>query len=329
MKNLVTRRALGGALALLAGLPAARAQGSAAWPARPITWVVPFPPGGITDNTARLIAQKMMAVLGQTIIIENRGGAGGSIGAEYVARSTPDGYTLLYGTQGTQAANLALYRSVRYDPMRDFIPVHGLAATPNLIVVNPDRPYRTIQEVLEAARRKPGEITYASSGVGTSTHLAGELFQRVTGVRLTHVPYQGAAKALNDVVAGTVDMMFDNPVTTVPLIRSGRLRGLAVTAEQRVPMVPDVPTLAEAGVSGANSASWAGIFVAAGTPPEIVQKLADAAAAALEDPQVKESFAGNGRIGLVGLRGDRFREFMAAEIPRWRELVERSGARLD
>jgi len=315
-------------LATALALPAiARAQ--ALWPARPLTWVVPFPPGGITDNTARLIAEGLRPLLGQPIVIENRPGAGGSIGAEWVARAAPDGYTLLYGTQGTQAANLALYRGLRYDPLRDFAAIHAIAATPNLLVANPTRPFASVAALLEAARRDPGGITFASSGVGTSTHLSGELFQVVTGVRFTHVPYHGAARALNDLVGGTVDIMFDNPVTTIPLILTGRLRGLAVTAAARVPLVPDVPTLREAGVTGADSASWAGMFAPARTPPAILDRLADGIATVLRDPAVRESFAASGRVPQDGLRGDVFAAHIAAEIPRWREIVERSGARLE
>lgn len=300
-----------------------------AWPARPISWVVPFPPGGITDNTARLIAQGLQPLLGQPIIIENRAGAAGSVGAEYVARAAPDGHTLLYGTQGTQAANLALYPGLRYDPLRDFAAIHALAATPNLLVSHPGRPWQDVAGLIAAARREPGGITVASTGVGTSTHLSGEVFQSVTGVRFTHVPYQGAAKALNDLVSGTVDIMFDNPVTTVPLINAGRLRGLAVTAATRVPMVPAVPTLREAGVTGADSGSWAGIFAPARTPPAILARLADGVAQVMADPALREAFAANGREPLDGLRGEAFQDFIAAEVPRWRAIVERSGARLE
>jgi tripartite-type tricarboxylate transporter receptor subunit TctC len=236
---------------------------------------------------------------------------------------------VLYGTQGTLAANLALYRSLRYDTLRDFVPVHGLTATPNLLVANPNRPFRSVAELVEHARAHPGEVNFSSAGIGTATHLTAELFMAVTGTRMTHVPYQGSARALNDLVAGMVDIMFDYLVSAGPFVREGRLRGLAVTSAARLPMLPDVPTIAEAGVPEAVAESWSGIFVPARTPAAIVATLADGIGAALRDPPVREALTGTGSMPLDGYHGERFRRFVAEEIVRWRGIIERAGVQVN
>ncbi|MCO6419036.1 tripartite tricarboxylate transporter substrate binding protein [Siccirubricoccus sp. KC 17139] len=316
-----TRRAALGAALVAAGR--AHAQ---AWPSRPITWIVPFTPGGITDTSSRLVAQPLGAWLGQQVVIDNRPGAGGSIGTEAGARAAADGYTILYGTQGTLATNPVLYRNVRYDPLRDFAPVHGLAQTPLLVVVNPARPFRTLAELIGHARERPGELTFATSGIGTGTHMAAELFQAEAGVKLTQVPYQGSAPALNDLVAGRTDVMFDYLVSTRAFLDAGRLRPIATTAGARLAALPEVPTMAEAGLPGAETSSWSCILAPAAVPAPIRARLADGLQAALSEPRVVQTLAGSGSTPLM-LAGEALQDFVTREVERWRGIVERSGAR--
>jgi tripartite-type tricarboxylate transporter receptor subunit TctC len=331
IRGMAARRGvLGGAIALAAGppRPSAAQPGSASpFPSRPLTWIVPFGPGGITDAAARIAAVPLGRLLGQAVVVENRPGAGGTIGAEALLRAPADGHTLLYGSQGPIAAAPALYRSLRYDPLRDFVPVHGLGAAPNLIVSPPARPWRTLAELVEAARRAPETITYGSPGVGTAPHLGAELLQQITGVRTTHAPYANGAQALNDLIGGRLDVMWDYPVTSLVHVREGRLRALAVTDERRIPLAPEVPTTTEAGLPGAVMLAWAGLFVARGTPPEAVVRLAAAARSALDDPKVVEFFDGTATVLWPEIGTDRFRDFLAAEVPRVAALIERSGAR--
>ncbi len=331
MPSRTTRRTalLGSLAAPLLAPVAGAARADEAWPTRPITWIVPFTPGGITDTTSRLVAQRLASRFGQPVVVENRPGAGGSVGTEAAARATPDGHTILYGTQGTMAANPALYRTLRYDALRDFVPVHGLTSTPNLLVCNPQRPYRTVAELVAYARAHPGEVNFGSAGIGTATHLTAELFMSVTGTRMTHVPYAGSARSLNDLVAGTVDIMFDYPVSAGPFLRDGKLRGLAVTSTTRLEQLPDVPTIVEAGVPDAVAGSWSGVFVPARTPDRVVERLAEGVAAALTDPQVRQALINSGSTPLNGMHGERFRRFVAEEVERWRSIIERAGLRVN
>jgi tripartite-type tricarboxylate transporter receptor subunit TctC len=302
------------------------ALGQQGWPARAITWIVPFTPGGITDTSSRLVAQPLGAFLGQQVVIDNRPGAGGSIGTEAVARAAPDGYTILYGTQGTLATNPVLYNSVRYDPLRDFVPVHGLTQTPLLLVCHPDRPFRSLADVIAAAKARPGEVTYATSGIGTGTHMAAELFQAEAGVRLTHVPYQGSAPALNDLVGGRTDLMFDYLVSTRAYLEGNRLRPLATTGPARLPALPEVPTVGESGLAAAGTVSWSAIMAPAATPEPILARLADGLQAALSEPRVVRTLSDSGSTPLM-LSGPPLRDFVGREITRWRAVVERSGAK--
>jgi tripartite-type tricarboxylate transporter receptor subunit TctC len=320
MSDLTRRAALGAALLAPA---VARAQ---AWPARPISWIVPFTPGGITDTSSRLVAQPLGALLGQQVLIDNRPGAGGSIGTEAAARATADGYTMLYGTQGTMATNPVLYRNVRYDALRDFVPVHGLTLTPLLLVANPARPFRDLAALIAHAKARPGEVTYASSGIGTGTHMAAELFQIEAGVELTHVPYQGSAPALNDLVGGRTDIMFDYLVATRAFLEAERLRPLATTGAARLAALPAVPTLAEAGLPGAETSSWSAIMLQAATPAPIVAKLAEGLATVLAEPRVAQTLSGTGSAPLM-MSGAALRDYVAREVHRWRGIVERSGAK--
>jgi tripartite-type tricarboxylate transporter receptor subunit TctC len=315
----LARRALLAAPALLPALAAAQP--------RSITWIVPFAAGGITDTSARVLAQRMAQGLGQSVVVENRPGAGGTIGAEAVARAAPDGLTLLYGSQGPMAAAPAMYPALRYDPQRDLAPVHGIGASPHLIVTATGRPWRSLAELVAAARENPDGLTYASVGVGTSPHLAAETLQRAAGVRLVHAPYANGTQGLNDVIAGRVDVMWDYPLTSLAHVREGRLRALAVTDTQRVVLAREVPTVAEAGVPGAELVPWAGLFTAPRTPPEAVARLASALQEAMLDPKVREFFDGTGTILWPRMGTEELRAFLAQEVPRIAGLIARAGAR--
>ncbi|MBL6082731.1 tripartite tricarboxylate transporter substrate binding protein [Belnapia sp. T18] len=320
--KLTTRRTL---LAAPALLPAAVAAQN--FPNRPVIWVVPFAAGGITDTSARTLAQHMSQNLGQSVVVENRPGAGGTIGAEAVARSAADGYTMLYGSQGSIAAAPAMFPNLRYDPQRDLAPVHGIGASPHLIVTSPSRPWRTLMELVEAARGRPEGLTYGSVGVGTSPHLAAETLMQATGVRIVHAPYANGTQGLNDVIGGRLDVMWDYPLTSLPHVREGRLRALAVTDRQRVALAGEVPTVAEAGLPGAESVPWAGLFVPARTPVEVVARLAGAMREAMGDARVQEFFGGTATVLWPTMGTDQFRGFLAAETPRIAALITRSGAR--
>ncbi|GAA0588975.1 tripartite tricarboxylate transporter substrate binding protein [Craurococcus roseus] len=321
------RRLLFGAVPLPAvlALPSPALAQAAAFPARPVTWVVPFAAGGITDATARLIAQKMGANLGQPVVVDNRPGAGGTIGTEQASRAPADGYTLLYGTQNTHAVAPLLYPSLRYDPERDFVPVWGLGAAVNLLVANPALPVRSVADLVAHAKAHPDRINYASTGIGTGQHMAGELFQVVAGVRMTHVPYAGFQQALNDLTTGRMDVMFDYAFTSLPHAREGRLRALAVTATERLAVAPEVPTIGEAGLPGAEMMGWAGVYAPARTPAPVVARLAEAVAAAMRDPAVVEMFDRTGTIRWADKSGEDMRRVLAEEVPRARELIARSG----
>ena len=320
-------RALPRRAAFAAPIVFARRAAAQGFPARPVTWVVPFGPGGITDTSSRVVAQRMGGPLGQPVVVENRPGAGGIVGAEYVSRAAPDGYTLLYGSQNTHAVAPAMQPNLRYDPQRDFAPVHGLGHSPNLLVTGAVRPWRTLMEFVHQARERPDALAYASTGVGTSSHLLAVLLQSAAGIRMTHVPYAGPATALNDLIAGRVDVMFDFPLTSMPHVREGRLRALGLTTETPVPAAPGVPSLAAAGVPGVEMVPWAGLFVPARTPPAVVARLEEAVKAALKDPAVREFFEGTGTVLWDDIGAEAFGRFLAEEIPRARDLVVRSGAR--
>lgn len=299
------------------------------YPARPITWVVPFTPGGVTDTTSRAISKKMGEVIGQTFVVENRPGVGGSLATEQVAKAAPDGYTVLYGTSGTMAANLALYKNLKCEPLKDFIPVHGMLMSPTVLVVEASRPYKTMAELIDFARANPGVLNYGSAGPGTGTHLTSEMVQTKTGTKMTHVPYKGTMPALQDLLGGRLDLMYDYTVTLLPHIKSGRLRALAVMGPKRLPALPDVPTIGEAGFPGLESSSWSGIVVPAGTPDAVVKKLSQAMNAALTDPAVVTPFEQIGSQPLVGYDDAKFKAFIADEIRKWAEVVRVSGATLN
>jgi tripartite-type tricarboxylate transporter receptor subunit TctC len=268
-------------MALAAWSPPAIAQ---AYPTRPITMVVPFAAGGSTDLVARLLGQKLGEVLGVNVVIENRAGAGGSTGAAAVARAEPDGYTLLYGTISTHTLNPLMAKRQSYDPVKDFEPVALVGSIPNVLVVNPEVPAKTVAELIAAAKADPAKYSYASSGVATPLHLSGEMFNRMAGTAMAHVPYRGAGPAMNDLVAGQVPAMFDNLPSSAEFIKAGKIRALAVTTKERVKQMPDIPTMDEQGLKGYETYSWQAVFAPAKTPRPIIDKLNAAIVTALQDP---------------------------------------------
>ena len=304
-----------------------------AWPNKPVRLVVPFAPAGTTDILARSIAPELSKVFGQSFIVDNKPGAGGNIGADSVAKSPPDGYHLLMGTVGTHAINAALYPKMSYDPVRDFIPITLVAGVPNVLVMNPAKAkaygINNVADLIRYARANPGKLNMASSGNGTSIHLSGELFKSMTGTFMLHFPYRGSGPAVLDLVAGTMDLMFDNLPSALPQIKSGKLKALAVTSAQRSSALPDVPTVAEAGpVKGFDASSWFGLFAPAGTPPEIVARLQQETAHALQSPAVKERLVSQGAIPGGQPSAD-FARFVAAEAKKWAQVVKVSGAKID
>jgi len=302
------------------------AEEAATWPAKPITFVVPFTPGGITDINSRVLAKLLGESLGQSVMVENRPGAGGSIGVEAASRRPPDGYTMIYGTQGTHAVNPALYKNVQYDPIKDFVPVHGMTRTPLILVVNASKTFDTVARLVTYAKANPGKLNFGSAGPGTGTHLTAELFQIAAGVKMTHVPYKGSSPALTDLVAGNIDLMFDYPVATQSQVKAGKLRALAVTSKERLSILPDLPTVFELGYPGAQSDSWSAVFLPAGTPPVIAKRLGDAIANAIVNPKMLENTEKFGSVPLVGLRDEKLGELVASELVRWRDIVKLSGA---
>ncbi|HEY7788853.1 MAG TPA: tripartite tricarboxylate transporter substrate binding protein [Casimicrobiaceae bacterium] len=313
---------------MLTVAPLALAQGAASYPAKPIRLVVPFPAGGTTDILARAVAQKLSEAWGQQVIVDNRPGAGGNIGSDLVAKSAPDGYTLLMGTVGTHAINPSLYAKMPYDHVKDFAPVILVAGVPNVLVVNPSLPVHSVQELIAYAKANPGKLNFASSGNGTSIHLSGELFKTMTGVQMTHIPYKGSAPALTDLVGGQVQLMFDNLPSSLPFIKAGRLRALAVTSGTRAAALPDLPTLAESGLAGFEASSWFGVLAPAGTPRDIVAKLNGAIATWLASPEAREKLSSQGAIAAGGTP-DAFARHIAAETVKWAKVVKASGAHVD
>jgi tripartite-type tricarboxylate transporter receptor subunit TctC len=313
------------ALALSAIVLPAQAQDK--WPSKPITYVVPFPAGGTTDILARLIGQKLGPALGTTVIIDNRPGAGGNIGSEMVARAAPDGYTIMGGTISSHSINASLYK-LSYDPLKSFAPITLIGTNANVLVVNPASPFKSVKELVAAAKAKPGSLSFASAGNGTSQHLSAELFKTMTSIDMVHIPYKGSAPAIQDVIGGQVPLMFDTTVVAGPFIQSGKVRPLAVTSAKRVASLPDVPTMAEAGVPGYEVVSWQAMFAPAGTPSAIVQRLQTEVAAILKQPDVQERFAKLG-VDPSGMAPQQLAEFQAAEIAKWAKVVKAANVKVD
>lgn len=321
------RRFLHIAILFLASL-AGGALCAQSYPTRPIRFVVPFAPGGPTDILARAVGQKLTEAFGQTIVIENRGGAGGNIGAELVARSPADGYTMLMGATSTHAINPSLYHKLGFDPVKDFIPVSLVANTPSLLAVHPALPVRTIKDLIALAKARPGQLTYASAGNGSSNHLAGVLLSMMAGIDLVHVPYKGSGPALVDVISGQVPMMFNNTASVMPHVTAGKLRAVALASLERSALLPDIPTVAESGLPGFEVRSWHGVFVPAGTPREVVNRLSTEIVRAVRAADVKSRLNAQG-VELVGSSPEEFAEFVKKELAKWAKVVRQSGARAD
>jgi tripartite-type tricarboxylate transporter receptor subunit TctC len=320
-------RSLSHALAALLALASVGAHADT-YPSKPIKLIVPFPAGGTTDIVARTIGQELTKTWGQQVIVENRPGAGGNIGSEAVAKAPADGYTLLMGTVGTHGINASVYKKLPYDAVKDFAPITLATSVPNILVVHPALPVKSVKELIAYAKANPGKLNFASSGNGTSIHLAGELFKTMTGVQMTHVPYKGSAPALTDLLGGQVQLMFDNMPSALPHVKTGKLRALAVTAAKRSPATPDLPTIAESGVPGFEATSWFGLLAPAGTPKEIVTKLNKEVVRILKTPDVKERLLAQG-AEPVGNSPEQFAGHIKAEIVKWRKVVEVSGAQVD
>ena len=307
--------------ALLGLATGAAAQG---FPSKPVRIVVPFPPGGSTDLLARRIAEKWQQSLGQPVIVENRPGAGGVTGSDFVARAAPDGHTLVMGVTGSHGVSISLNPRLPYHPLRSFEPISRVVSAPLVIVVGAAVPARTLAEYVAAARSKPGEITHSSPGVGTSMHLTGEMFNAAAGTQLVHVPYKGSAGAINDLMGGQVQSMFSDFLVALPQVESGRIRALAVTSARRHPLMPNVPTVAESGYPGFEALSWQGLFAPAGTPREVIERLNAETQKALASPDIRDFFSRQG-FEVAGSSPAEFRAFIEAEIPKWAKVVKEAG----
>jgi tripartite-type tricarboxylate transporter receptor subunit TctC len=316
--------ALGGAA--LAAPALTRAASAQTYPSRFVRLVVPFPPGGAVDNAARILAARLSEVWGQQMVIENKGGAGGNIAAQAVLNSEADGYTVYICSIG-HAINQFIYPNLGYDPVADFSPVTLMCLYPNIMAVPNSSAYRSVPEFIAAAKADPGKLSYASSGIGTSLHLAGELFKRMAGVSVTHIPYRGAGPALNDLIPGRVDAIFANFPSTLPYVQNGQLRGLAVTTAKRQPEVPNLPAIAEF-VPGYDVSSWFALFVAAKTPSEIVAKLHRDAVAALQHPPVKARYAQLGAT-VIGSAPGELAAHLKSEMDRWGPVIKAAGIKVD
>jgi tripartite-type tricarboxylate transporter receptor subunit TctC len=322
---ILQRLVLAAAFLLAAALPAH----SQTWPAKPVRIVVPFPPGGTTDIVARSLGVELQKMWQQPVVIENKPGAGGNIGADAVAKSAGDGYTLLMGTVGTHAINQSLYAKLPYDPVKDFVPVTLCAAVPNVMVINPKLPVNSVAEFIQYAKANPGKLNMASSGNGTSIHLTGELFKTVTGTYMVHFPYRGSSPALTDLIAGNMNVMFDNLPSALPHIKSGRLKALAVTSSVPSAALPGVPTVeAAANLKGFDASSWFGLFAPAGTPRAVVDKIQGDVAKALAVPEVHERFVSQG-AQPGGNTPDQFAAFIKGETDKWARVVKASNAKID
>ncbi len=323
-----TRRALLTALAAATAGALPLAASAQSYPSKPITIIVPFSAGGTTDILARVVGQALTTELGQSVIVDNRAGAGGNIGASLAAKAPADGYTLFMGTVGTHAINAALYKKMPFDPIKDFAPLTRVANVPNLLVANPAQPYKTVQELIAYAKANPGKVNFGSSGSGSSIHLSGELFKSMAKVDMQHVPYKGSAPAVTDLLGNQIGIMFDNMPSAIQHVRSGKLRPLAVTTAKRSPELPDVPTIAEAGVPGYEATSWFGLFAPAGTPAPVVAQLNKAIVKVLNLPDVKKKIAEQGGE-VVAETPEQFAAFIQKEAVKWGKVVKESGATAD
>lgn len=323
MRHGIARAAFAALFALAAG---ASAQSN--YPAKPIRYIVPFPAGGPLDIVARAIGQELNKAWNQPVIVDNRPGAGGNIGADVVAKSPADGYTILMGAVSTHAINPTLYSKLPYDPIRDFAPVTLITSVPNVLVVHPSLPVKTVKDLVALAKSKPGQLNFASGSTGSAGHLAGELFNSMAGVQMTHIPYKGAAPAVIDLIAGHVSLMFDNLASALPNIKAARVRAIAVTTLKRSPLLPELPTISESGLPGFDVSTWFGIFAPANTPPDVVNKLNTEVVRILRTSEMRERLATLG-AEPVGNKPDEFLAFIKSEIPKYAKVIKASGAKAD
>lgn len=301
------------------------AMASDTWPTRPIQLIVPFPPAGTTDIIARLVAERLTRALGQTVVVDNRAGAGGIIGAAQVAKATPDGYTLLLGSSGPISISPSLPVKPKYDPLHDFQPISLIATVPTMLVVNPKLPVKTVDELIAYARAHPGKLNFASTGVGATPHLAGEMFKKMAQIDIRHVPYKGSAPALTDLIGGQVDLMFEQISAALPFVRDNRLRALAVGSAQRVAALPYLPSVSESGLPGFDVVSWFGILAPSGTPATVVRRLHDELARITSQRDVQEKLTSLGAEPQASTP-QAFAKRIAAEIPQWAKVILQSGA---
>jgi tripartite-type tricarboxylate transporter receptor subunit TctC len=319
----MTRRLLSAVVAVFA-LVLLAAPAMAAFPERAVRIIVPFPAGGSNDVIARILGQRLSEIWGQPVVVENRAGAGGNVGAEGVARASADGYTLLLAAPGPLAINPSLFQRMNFDPLKDFAPVALAASVPIVLAVNPQVRATSVAELIALAKAEPGKLHFGSSGAGSTNHLAGELFKTLAGINIVHVPYRGAAPAMNDLVAGHIPFMFDNMPAVRPQVEGGRIRALAVAGANRSPLYPDLPTMAEAGVPGFEASAWFGLVAPAGTPAEVMKVLIDTTAAVLKEPGIVARFAELGaEPGTVS--GAAFGAFLKAESEKWSGIVRAAG----
>ena len=316
-------RAVAAATMGAALMPAAFAADK--FPSKPITMVVPFVAGGTTDILARIVGQSLGEELGQPVIIDNRAGAGGNIGGQFAARSAADGYTIFMGTVGTNAINEWLYKKMPFNPNKDFAPLTRVANVPNLLVANPQQPFKDVKELIAYAQANPGKVNFGSSGSGSSIHLSGELFKMMTKVDMVHIPYKGSAPAVTDLLGNQIAIMFDNMPSAIQHVRSGKLRPIAVTTAKRSPELPDVPTIPEAGVPGYEATSWFGLFAPAKVPADVQAKLHAAIIKVLQKPDVIKKIADQGGEVVTESQAE-FAKFIAAENEKWKKVVKTSGA---
>jgi len=301
---------------------------AADYPSRPVSIVVAFTPGGPSDVLSRLIARRLQEILHQPFIVENRPGAGGNLAAEQVKNADPDGYTLLMGNNSILATNAALYKKLSYDAQKDFAPISLIGTQPNILVVNPSVPANSMAELIALAKQSPGALNFASSGHGAAAHLAGELFKTEAKINIVHVAYKGAAPALQDVIAGHVQMMFATSASVIGLIKNEKVRALAVTTLKRTALLPDLPTVDELGLKGFDATTWHGLVAPAGTPKEIVEMLNIAVTEALKDPATQKALLDLG-VDVVGSSPKEFEDYIKSEIPKWTAVVKASGAQID
>lgn len=316
--------------AAAAATPSASALAADAFPsARPITLIVPFPPGGPTDAMARRLAEKLREPLKQNVIVENRSGAGGNIGSEYVASAKPDGYTLLFGTSGPLAINVSLYKRQGYNPETSFAPIIRLGHLPNILVVNPSVPATNAQELIAYAKKNPDKLSYASSGNGASSHLAGILFNKMAGTQIMHIPYKGTGPALNDLLGGQVSMSFTDILTALPYIKAGKLRAIGLASAQRSEALPDLPTLSEQGLGGYDVSVFFGIVAPKDTPADVVNTLNQAFKTALSDSTIKQTLRSQGIVEAQDQTPQGLAAFITTEVPKWRELITSANVSID